>query len=276
MSLRYTCLGSGVLLPDDARHSAAHLVEAGRLRLLMDCGAGTLHGFHRHGVAWSGLTHVAVTHFHADHVGDVAALLFALQHGVRPEREAPLEILGPPGTRRFMDALADAYGAWVRERTFEVAVHELAPGGRTVLSEGVELRCHPTPHTDASVAYRIETDDGTVGYTGDTGPSADVAAFLAGSDLLVAECCHPDEAPFDNHLTPSSVAAMARTVDPSLLLLTHLYPTLPLDGVVERVGAAGYAGEAALARDGLAVDVARGRAGMIGPAADPGSRPPGR
>ncbi|MBW3535761.1 MAG: ribonuclease Z [Gemmatimonadetes bacterium] len=262
-SPRYTCLGSGVLLPDDARHSAAHLVEVGAVRLLMDCGAGTLHGFDRHGVAWDALTHVALTHFHADHVGDLAALLFALQHGVRPERDAPLEILGPRGTRRFFDALADAHGDWVRERTFEVAVHELAPGGRTVLGEGVELRCHATPHTDASLAYRVETDDGTVGYTGDTGPSAEVAAFLAGSDLLVAECSHPDEASFENHLTPASVAEMARIVDPRLLLLTHVYPTLPLDAVVERVRAAGYSGEAALARDGLAVEVGRGRARLV-------------
>lgn len=260
MALRYTCLGSGVLLPDDDRRSAAHLVEAGAVRLLIDCGAGTLHGFDRHGVAWTGLTHVALTHFHTDHVGDVAPLLFALQYGLRPERRRPLEILGPPGTRRFLNALADAHGAWVHERTFAVAAHELAPGGRTVLDDGVELRCHATPHTDASLAYRVETGDGAVGYTGDTGPSAEVAAFLAGADLVVAECSHPEALGFANHLTPTSAAELARIADPRLLLLTHVYPTLPLDEVVERVRAVGYAGDAMLARDGLAVEVARGRA----------------
>ena len=266
MALRYTCLGSGVLLPDDEHRSAAHLVEAGDVRLLMDCGAGTLHGFDRRGVAWGDLTHLALTHFHADHVGDVAALLFALQHGLSPEREVPLEVLGPPGTRAFMDALEAGFGAWVARRSFPVAVHELAPGGRTVLGEGVVLRSHPTPHTDASVAYRVETEDGVVGYTGDTGPSDEVGAFLAGADLLVAECSHPEALGHDNHLTPTSVAALARTADPAFLLLTHVYPTLERDGLVERVRAAGYAGEAALAADGLAIDVARGRAEPVEPA----------
>lgn len=265
MALRYTCLGSGVLLPDDARRSAAHRVDAGDVRLLMDCGAGTLHGFDRHGVPWNDVTHVALSHFHADHVGDVAALLFALQHGLSPAREAPLEILGPQGTRRFMDGLETAFGNWVRERSFPVAVHELAPGGRSVLGEGVELLCHPTPHTDRSLAYRVESHDGVVGYTGDTGPSADVAEFLAGVDLLVAECSHPEELGHDNHLTPSGVAALARAAGPRLLLLTHVYPTLPLEELPERVRAAGYSGETALARDGLAVEVARGEARVVAP-----------
>lgn len=266
MALRYTCLGSGVFLPDATRSSAAHLVETGDVRLLLDCGAGTVHGFARHGVDWRGLTHVALTHFHTDHVGDLAALLFALQYGVLPPRETPLEVIGPPGTRRFVDALADAHGDWVRERTFAVAVHELAFGGRTVLGEGVALRCHATPHTDASVAYRVETDGGVVGYTGDTGPSDDVAAFLAGADLLVAECSHPESLGFENHLTPTSAAALGRASEPALLLLTHVYPTLPLDEAVERVRAAGYAGPVALARDGLPVEVADGAARMQGAA----------
>lgn len=258
--MRLTVLGSGTLLPDADRHSAAHLLEWGGARLLLDCGAGSLHGFARHRVAWQRITHVALSHFHTDHVGDLAPLLFALRHAVRPPREEPLTLLGPPGLDDFVRALAGAHGDWVMSPGFEVRTVELTgerwedPGGE------VALAFHPTPHTDASLAFRIATSDGDAGYTGDTGPSDEVAAFFAGVDVLVAECSLPDPPELDTHLTPSGVAEMARSADPGLLVLTHVYPPLIPGDVPRLVEEAGWHGRSVLGRDGLVVEVEEGRA----------------
>lgn len=264
MPTRLTVLGSGTLLPDDDRRSAAHLVEVERAALLLDCGAGTVHGFDRHGIDWRRITHVAISHYHTDHVGDLPALIWALRHGCRPPRGTPLTILGPPGLGRFLESLAEAHGEYVLEPGFPVEVVELRrsadwddPKGR------FRLVCHPTSHTDRSVCYRVETTDGALGYTGDTGPDRSVTSFLSNLAVLVSECSLPDPPEIDTHLTPRSVAEMARSARPDLLLLTHLYPFLVPSEVPALVRAAGYAGKVLVAGDGTTATVEDGTARTV-------------
>lgn len=253
---RLTVLGSGTLVPDDDRRSAAHLVEVDDARVLLDCGFGTVHGFDRHRVSWPDLTHVAVTHFHADHVGDVAPLLFTLRHGLRPPREEGLTLLGPRGLGAFLDGLASAFGPWVLDPGFPLRVVELPPEGGWEDPEGrFRLLSHPTPHTDASVAYRFETGDGVVAYTGDTGPDVAVAGFLSGADVLVSECSLPDPPEMDTHLSPRTVAELARIATPRLLLVTHVYPFLEPEEVPDLIRTAGWKGRVEMAWDGTRVDL---------------------
>lgn len=257
--MHLTILGSGTLIPDDDRRSAAHLLESGPSRLLLDCGAGTLHGFPRHRVPWRELTHLAITHFHNDHTGDVPALLFALKHGVRPPRERALTLLGPPGLREVLRAMSRAFGDHVGDPGFPVEVVELARQDVWEDPGALRIACHPTNHTDASVCYRVDGPEGAIGYTGDTGPDAEAAAFLAGCDVLVAECSLPDPPPMDTHLTPGTVADFAALARPGLLVLTHLYPPLDPSEVPDLVRRAGYGGDVVVGRDGTRVQVVRGR-----------------
>ncbi|MEX1051215.1 MAG: hypothetical protein WEC54_06655, partial [Gemmatimonadales bacterium] len=61
--MRLTVIGSGTLAPTPARVAPAHWLEAGSVRLLMDCGAGCLHRAATLGLPWADVTHVAITHF---------------------------------------------------------------------------------------------------------------------------------------------------------------------------------------------------------------------
>ena len=218
-----TILGSGTLLPNPLRHGAAHLVQAGPLRLLLDCGWGTVDGLARYGIAWADLTHVAVTHYHTDHVGDLSALLMALRHGITPRRERPLTLIGPQGFGTFLESLAAVVGSHVVDPGFPLRVVEVEPG-RPFEDAAVALRlaCHSTPHTEESIAYRVELPGASVGYTGDTGPSSSVAAFLSGCDVLVAECTQGDPPKMSSHLSPWTLAALARAACPDVLVVTHV------------------------------------------------------
>lgn len=253
--MRLTILGSGTLLPDDDHHSPAHLLEDGGSSVLLDCGSGTVHGFARHGVDWTALDHVVLTHFHTDHVGDLPALLWALRHGPDPPRERPLTVLGPPGLRRFIEALTQAHGEWLADPPFPLEVRELARRDQWIAPDGAgRLRTTPTPHTEHSVAVRWDGSEGSVGYTGDTGEAPEVAEFLEGVHLLVAECAVSDEAGSENHLTPRTVGDLAARVAPEVLVLTHLYPGVPRAGLPDLVAGRGYTGVSAVARDGLVVE----------------------
>lgn len=219
-----TILGSGTLVPDASRHSAAHHLRVGATSVLLDCGAGTVHGFVRHGVRWQELSHVAVSHFHTDHIGDIGALMFAFRHGLTTPRTEPLTVVGPVGLGDLLDRLAAALGGHVVEPGFELRLVELGPGDAHEAGNDVTVRCHPTPHTPESVAYRVEGGWGSVGYTGDTGPSEAVADFLGGCDALIAECTVPEAMGIDTHLSPESLAALAERALPGLLLVVHVGP----------------------------------------------------
>ncbi len=253
-----TIVGSGTLIPNANRGSAAHHLQTDGASLLMDCGSGTLHGLAAHGVEWESLTHVAISHFHTDHVGDLAALLWAFKHGTAVPRTTPLTLLGPRGFRTLLEGLADALGQHVLDPGFDVTVLELDEDGVFAAPGGAfTLRCFPTPHSDESVALAVAGPWGSLGYTGDTGPSSEVARFLSGSGVLVAECTLADPPPRAGHLSPHAVAEMASVVRPDLLVVTHVFPPQTPSEAVEKVSER-YAGRVVAAVDGLRVRIESG------------------
>jgi ribonuclease BN (tRNA processing enzyme) len=254
--VRVVTVGTGTVVPDPARAGACLWVEHGSLRVVLDCGPGALQAMARHGLPWASVTHLALTHFHTDHLNDVPALLFALKYAVPNPRTAPLHVVGPVGTRELLARWARALGDWLAAPGFPLPVTELGPDEVCPLGDDATLAAHPTPHTDESVAYRLATPTGSLGYTGDTGASDALADFLAGVDLLVAECSLPDDRAVDHHLTPRRVAALARRARPRTLVCTHVYPPLRDTDVAAAVRAAGYDGPVVHAADGMTFDLA--------------------
>ena len=256
--VRVTVLGAGTLVPNDALRSACHLVEglseAGEAewRILLDCGYGVLHGMPRFGLDPRGVSHLIISHFHLDHVGDVAPLLFTYAYAPPGPRRDPFTLIGPPGLKALLRGLGQAHGDFMGDTSFPLVVVEVArdavwedPGGRFV------LRASPTRHTSESVAWRVECASGhVVAYTGDTGPQEGLGTFLAGADLLIAECAFNDPAPWDGHLSPRGVAMLAGEARPELLVLTHRYPDVDPDTLPGRVRDAGWGGPVAVASDG--------------------------
>jgi ribonuclease BN (tRNA processing enzyme) len=247
--MELTVLGSGTVAPTPERTAPAHWVEAGPVRLLLDCGAGVLHRASRFAVPWPDVTHVAVTHFHHDHWGELPMLLFALKWGIEPPRSAPLTLVGPRGFRARLILLAAAYGDWVREPGFPLEIVEIAGGESRELAPGVTLEAWDTPHTEESLAYAVGTGEHRLVYTGDTGPSPELAHWARGCDLLLAECSLPDDRALELHLTPTQAGALAREAGAHRLVLTHFYPVFgSIDPVA--VAAQEFHGEIHAAADG--------------------------
>jgi ribonuclease BN (tRNA processing enzyme) len=244
-----TVLGSGTVAPSAGRVAPAHWVEAGALRLLLDCGAGSLHRAAALAVPWHAVTHVAITHFHADHWGELPHLLFALRWGIEPARHEPLVVLGPPGLRGRLEHLAGAFGPWVLDPGYPLEVVELGGDGPRSLGAGVSLEWTRTPHTDESLALAVRAAQRRLVYTGDTGPSAELARWARGCDLLLAECSLPEERALAVHLSPSEAGALARDAEAKSLVLTHFYPPMEAAQPARRA-ARTYAGPVAAARDG--------------------------
>lgn len=253
--MKVVVVGSGTVALEPDRVCAGYYVETGTSRVLLDCGPGTPHQLARFGLPWSGLTHVALTHFHTDHVAGLPLLIFAMRYGMSAPRTQPLGIVGPPGIHELMDRLADAFGDYLRNPGFPLAVHAMSDGEPWPVDGETRLLSRRTRHTEASIAYRLEGRDGIVGYTGDTGITEGLGEFFHGVDLLVAECSLPDEIGIDSHLTPSRVARLAADAHPGRLLVTHVYPQLEQRDLPTLIRAAGWDGALELARDGSTLEI---------------------
>lgn len=252
--MRFTTLGTGTVALSAQRSCAGYLLEEGPLRLLIDCGSGITRRLAERGDDWKTITHVALTHFHIDHHGDLPTLIFAWKYGQLPARSEPLEIIGPAGTAGLLQRLTAAYGSWLSAPGFPLIVREIGPNDGYDLPGGVRLTCHPVPHTPESVAYSMAGGGRRIVLTGDTGASESLGAWAAGCDLLVCECSLPVEMSIPEHLTPQQCGALAAAASPGHLALTHFYP--PVEQVdIRALVAESYAGPVTLARDGWYFDI---------------------
>lgn len=249
-----TTIGTGTAAPSASRVNAGHLVEAGTVRLLMDCGSGVVHRMAALGVDWMRITHVAITHFDADHISDLATLLVAWRWGSLSPRVEPVEIIGPPGTIALLASLGEVFGHTVARPEFPFTVREISPESVLELDDGVSIEAWKVPHTVESVAYCIRRGRRRIVYTGDTGPSPALGQWARGCDVLLAECSLPEELAIPSHLTPTGCAELAEAAAPGLLVLTHFYP--PVEHVdIRRVIGERFGGPVALATDGWSTEI---------------------
>lgn len=248
--MRLVTVGTGTVVPDPSRGSACHWVEDRATRLLVDCGAGAIPGLARADLPWGSIDHLLISHFHADHIAEIPSLIFAMKYGMAPARQAPLEIWGPEGTVQLFSSFAAAFGGWVLDPGFPVAIREIQPGAGLQLGD-IDVTAAETPHTAESLAFRFEGPDRTLGYTGDTGPSDALAKFFRGIDLLLAECSLPDALAGEVHLGPESLARLATGAGVRRLVVTHVYPQLRRADLPGLLVAAGYEGQIFMAADGV-------------------------
>jgi len=252
--VRFTTLGTGTISLSSQRTCSGYLLEADDLRLLIDCGSGITRRLAERGDEWRTITHVAITHFHIDHHGDLPTLVFAWKYGQLPPRSAPLQLIGPVGTAALLDRLATAYGDWLRAPGFPIGIREIAPGEAIELSPSVRLSALKVPHTPESVAYSIEHGGRRVVYTGDTGPDEALGDWARGCDLLVCECSLPSSMAIKEHLTPEQCAALAERAQPGHVVLTHFYPPVENVDILATIRER-YDGYVTLANDGWEIEI---------------------
>lgn len=247
--MRLVTVGTGTAAPHPRRVQSGALLEAGAIRLLVDCGSGVVWRMASLGEIWSTLTHVALTHFHADHTSDLATLIYAWRYGQLPPRSEPVEIVGPVGTRALLEAMMAVFGAGLLDAPPVITIRELAAGESVELGDGAWLRSTKVPHTDESMAYSVERSGYRVVFTGDTGFDPALGAWAEGCDVLVCECSLPDSMALPLHLTPRQSGQLAALARPGLLALTHFYPPVEGEDIAARV-AESFGGRVVLCEDG--------------------------
>ena len=252
--MKLTILGSGTVVPSGSRNSAGYFVELPDARVMIDCGAGTVHALARYGLPWEQMSHLFVSHFHVDHIGELAALFFAFRYGMKTDREEPLTIVGPLGLDRVFDGLKMAFGSKLVQAKFPINLRTVLPGERLELGSDSTLVVAKTPHTHESLAVRIESRGRALGYTGDTDYSEELPSFFSKADVLISECSFREHRVGVPHLSVSQAGRLAARAGVARLIVTHFYFEVDEAELKEELECE-YSGEVIIGRDGLSVEV---------------------
>ncbi|WP_136689433.1 ribonuclease Z [Halorhabdus amylolytica] len=150
--MRVTFLGTSGAVPTTERNPSAVMVRREGERLLFDCGEGTQRQMMRFGTGFD-VAHIFVTHMHGDHVLGIPGLLQTMDFN---DREAPLAIHAPHGTR---SRLEDLIGATGDRPSYPLRITQNAAGDVVLDAEEYAIRAIETEHRTRSVGYVLTEDD---------------------------------------------------------------------------------------------------------------------
>lgn len=214
-------LGSCAAWPEPGRACSGYVLEHHGAHLVLDLGLGTLPRLLRIVPDLTSIVGIVISHAHPDHMSDLIGLCRA--SALTGHRD-PWPLVAPDNVLEVVAAGDPEDGRSVVARTLRPATAPLTLGP-------FEVSTCPTPHYLPNLAVRVEVGDASIVYTGDTGPSPDLAAFARDVDLLLTECTDrhqqggtPDDATRRNLLTASAAGRLGTDAHAKSLVLTHFWP----------------------------------------------------
>lgn len=149
MSLHVIFLGTAGSVPTPERGLPAILIQRKGEQLMFDCGEGVQRqmmkaktGFHRK-------MKVFISHMHGDHVLGLPGLL---QTMALLDRGRKLEVCGPPGIKRFIEAIRETVQFVL---TFPVEIHEITETGVVCEEEEYTVEAVWANHVIPNLAYAL-------------------------------------------------------------------------------------------------------------------------
>lgn len=250
MATSVTITGTGTPEGRPERAGAGVLVRSGDVALQFDAGRGTVMRLAGAGQQLTGLDALFITHHHSDHIVGVPDLVMTRWlDDVQRLGQPDLPIYAPNG--EAADILERMLDIWQNE----IAMRQLhtrrpnRPGTdvrRFVPSKAgpvfvaqfgeVAVSAISVEHDPVvpAVGYRIDTPDGSVVISGDTGVCRQIAELSRGVDVLVHEAIREEglagvvsdpDALLAYHSECSQIGSMAQQAGVKQLVLTHLVPS---------------------------------------------------
>lgn len=228
--MEITVLGSGTITSSLRRNASGLAVRTSASWLLVDVGPGTLRRLSEARIDTKWIDVILITHFHPDHVSDLAPFLFASNYEYGETRREPFSLVGPRGLEQFFQGLVGTYGDWIIPKGDRLRVVEMKPDAFDTYSHGeVTIRSAPSAHTFPSLSYRIEADGDSIAVSGDTDVSDNLVALAKNVDVMICEASLPEGLKVKGHLIPAEAGRIADSAAARVLVLTHFYP--PCDAV---------------------------------------------
>jgi ribonuclease Z len=244
--LKVTLLGTGSPGPRMDRFGPSILVEAGKQKLLFDCGRGATQRIEQIKVPFAEVDALFLTHLHSDHVVGIPDLWLT---GWIRRRTIPLRVWGPAGTREMMEHLEQAYqfDVHVRRDVDEklpsqgvVVIAKDVEQGVVYENGGIKVTAFAVDHgpVKPALGYRVDFAGHSVVLSGDTRFSENLVHFSEGADVIIHEVMDPDafrlkdpsvsperlQSIVGHHTTPEQAGTVFALVKPKLAVYSHIVP----------------------------------------------------
>ena len=246
---------TGTPTPTPERFGTCMVLQLRDEFLMFDCGPAATHKLVKAGLFPTQINHLFFTHHHFDHNADYPCFLLC-RWDQSTGKEKPLKIFGPPPTQRITEQLVGPDGAFSLDWKARVgalvsqSVHVNRGGplprpkpaysatdisaGEVMEEAGFKIAAAHASHVEPwleSLAYRVDTDRGSITFAGDTGPCESVARIAHASDVLVANCWDHQETMEKSGEAPGQTgtldaAKMAQDTGVKKLVLIHTGPRL--------------------------------------------------
>ena len=233
-NLKVTLLGTGSPRPVIERFGPSILVEAGKEKVLFDCGRGATQRLYQLKVPFNDVT-LFLTHLHSDHIVGIPDFYLT---GWIFGRSTPLRVWGPAGTAEMMSHLEQAYQFDIHMRR---DVDEKLPSQGVVYQNGdLKVTAFTVDHAPIKPAfgYRVDYAGHSVVLSGDTRYSENLIRFAQGTDVLIHEVLDPEayrasdqmyspeqkQKVINHHTTPEQAGTVFSQVKPKLAVYSHVVP----------------------------------------------------
>ncbi|MBI4766539.1 MAG: MBL fold metallo-hydrolase [Deltaproteobacteria bacterium] len=221
MQLRF--IGSGDAFGSGGRLNTCFQVTGEEVNFLIDCGASSLIGLKKEKISLNDIQAIFLTHFHADHFGGLP--FFLLEAQFFSKRNQPLVIVGPPGLAQWHERFMETFfpGSSKTKPKFALSFIELKPREQADVA-GVKVRAFQALHGDSGgpfFSYRLEAENRTLAYTGDTEWTDELFEAASQSDLFIAEA-YFFEKKIKLHLDLATLTEKLPLIQSKRLILTHM------------------------------------------------------
>jgi ribonuclease BN (tRNA processing enzyme) len=232
----------------EGRMNPSNLLIINGVPYVIDCGYGVTRQLARAGIELPRLRYIFLTHQHSDHNLEYGPLLYnSWATGLKQQ----VDVYAPPPaismTREFMASMRFDIDTRIADegkpdlRTL-AAVHEVTESGPVMQNSDVKVSALRVRHppVEQSYAYRFDTADRSVVFSGDTSYFPELAEFARDADVLVHEAMYlpgvdamvkrvPNAATLREHLlashtTTEDVGRIAAAAKVKTLVLSHFVP----------------------------------------------------
>lgn len=243
-------LGTGTPNPDPAHSGSSLIILVNDTPYLVDFGAGIVRQAAKMTPQYGGefpaleaknLKCAFLTHLHSDHTIGFPDLL--LTPWVL-ERDEPLEVYGPVGTKNLTDNVLEAYKADIEyrlnglepanENGWKVNTHEFSEDGVIYSDSLIKVEAFHVEHGSWTNAFgfRFTTPDKTIVISGDTRVCENIRKYSMDADILIHEVYSYEKWTKRNdfwrnyhkanHTSTYELGELATKVKPGKLVLYHL------------------------------------------------------
>lgn len=253
--LKVHVLGAGTPTPTPDRFGSSFVVELENELVMFDCGPATTYKLVKAGLWPTNIDYLFFTHHHFDHDIDYPCfLLCRWDQSIGKENE--LRVFGPTLTEAITEGVIGDRGVFAHDwkarvlhplsqqvfvnrggqlprRPPRVNARDVGPG-TVYTGNDWEVTATPAEHVQPyldSLAYRIDTKDSSIVFTGDTQPCQSVTDLARGASTMFCMCWddqdHMDgdgEAP--GQCGTKGAATMAEAAGVAQLVLIHMGPRI--------------------------------------------------